>query len=61
VGDAHGAVGRVDRLAAGAAGAEDVDAQVLLLDVDIDVPGFRQPRPVLLMSRISICQARNSA
>ena len=37
VGDAHGGVGAVHVLAAGAAGAEHVDAQVLLLDVDLDV------------------------
>ena len=34
VGDAHGRVGRVDALTAGAARAEDVDADVLLVDLD---------------------------
>ena len=37
MGDAHGAVGGVDRLAAGAARPEHVDAQILLVDLDIDL------------------------
>ena len=37
MGDAHRAVGRVDRLAAGAARPEDVDAQVLVVDLDVDL------------------------
>src|SRR5690606_10292174 len=37
VGDADRAVRRVDRLPAGAARAEDVDAQILLVDVDVDL------------------------
>ncbi len=37
VGDPDGGVGRVDRLATGPRGAEDVDLQVLLLDRDVDV------------------------
>ena len=40
--DAHRAVGRVDRLAAGARGAEDVDAQVLVVDLDVDLLGLGQ-------------------
>ena len=42
MGDAHGGVRGVDALAAGAARAVDVDAQVLLLDVDLDVVCLRQ-------------------
>ena len=42
MGDAHGAVGGVDRLAARAAGAEHVDAQVLVVDLDVDLLGLRQ-------------------
>ena len=38
------AVGGVDRLAARAAGAEDVDAQVLVVDLDVDLLGLRQHR-----------------
>ena len=34
--DAHGGIGHVDVLAAGAAGAEGIDAQVLVLDIDLD-------------------------
>ena len=34
--DAHGGLGLVDVLAAGAARAHDVDAQVLLVDLDLD-------------------------
>src|ERR1043165_606742 len=37
VGHAHGGVGRVDRLAAGTRGAERVDAQIFLGDLDVDV------------------------
>ena len=40
--DAHGAIGLVDVLAAGAARAHGVDADVLGLDVDIDLLGLRQ-------------------
>ena len=36
VGEAHGGVGRVDRLAAGAGRAEHVDAEVVLGDLDLD-------------------------
>ena len=39
VGDADGGVGGVDALAAGSAGAVDVDAEVFLADVDLDVVG----------------------
>ena len=42
VGDADGGVGGVDALAAGAARAEGVDAQVLVVDLDVDFFGFRQ-------------------
>ena len=35
--DAHGGLGAVDVLAAGAGGAEDVDAQILGLDLDLHV------------------------
>ena len=42
MGDAHGGVGRVDRLAAGAGGAEGVDAEVLGFDLDVDLFGFGQ-------------------
>ena len=41
--DAHRRVGHVDVLAAGAARAVGVDAQILLVDLDLDV--FRQLRP----------------
>ena len=44
MGDADRAVGRVDRLSAGAGRAIDVDPQVLVVDLDIDVLGFRQHR-----------------
>ena len=37
MGDAHGAVGGVDALPAGPAGAVDVDAEVLFVDCDIDI------------------------
>ena len=40
--DADGGVGRVDALAARAARAERVDAQVLVVDLDVDFLGFRQ-------------------
>ena len=40
--DPHRAVGGVDRLAAGAAGAEHVDAQVLVVDLDVDLLGLGQ-------------------
>ena len=39
--DAHRALGLVDVLAAGAAGAVHVDAQVAFVDLDVDVAGFR--------------------
>ena len=42
--DADGRVGRVDALAAGARGAVGVDAQVGLLDVDVDLVGLGQDR-----------------
>jgi hypothetical protein len=42
VGDADGRVGGVDRLAAGTGGAEGVDAQIFLLDFDVDFFGFGQ-------------------
>ena len=41
VGDADRRVGGVHRLAAGPGGAVDVDAQVLLLDRDVDLLGLR--------------------
>jgi hypothetical protein len=37
VGDAHRRLGLVDVLAAGAGGAVGVDAQVLVVDLDLDV------------------------
>jgi hypothetical protein len=40
--DADGRVGRVDRLAAGAGGAEGVDAEVLGFDLDVDLFGLGQ-------------------
>src|ERR1700676_504533 len=40
VGDAHGGIRGVDRLAAGAGRAESVDAQILGFDFDIDFVGF---------------------
>ena len=40
--DPHSGVCRVHRLAAGAGGAERVDAQVFGFDLDIDVLGFRE-------------------
>ena len=42
MGDADGGVGGVDALAARAAGAEDVDAQVVRVDLDLDVLGLGQ-------------------
>ena len=42
--DAHRRVGRVDALAAGAARAERVDAQILLVDLDVDFLGLGQHR-----------------
>src|SRR6266851_193424 len=44
VGDADRAVGGVDRLPAWPAGPEDVDPQILVVDVDVDLLGFRQHR-----------------
>src|SRR4029450_4699215 len=40
VGDAHGRVGGVDRLAAGAGGSVDVDLEVVLVDGDLDRVGL---------------------
>jgi hypothetical protein len=40
--DAHGRVGRVDALAAGARRAEGVDAQVVLVDFHVDLFGLGQ-------------------
>src|SRR5207253_1933594 len=40
--DAHGAVGRVDALAAGSLGAEHVDPEVLLFDLHVDLLRFRE-------------------
>ena len=40
--DPHGAFGLVDVLAAGAGGTVTVDAQIALVDLDIDFLGFRQ-------------------
>src|SRR5260370_16889218 len=42
MGDANRAVGGVDRLAAWTARAEDVDAQILLVDLDVDLFGLGQ-------------------
>ncbi len=42
--DAHGGVGRVDRLAARTGGTERIDAQVLGFDLDVHFFGFRQHR-----------------
>src|SRR5437899_6575378 len=42
MGDANRAVGGVHRLAAWTARAEDVDAQILLIDLDVDLFGFGQ-------------------
>ena len=38
----NGRVGRVDRLAARSARAEDVDAQIVVLNVDVDLIRFRK-------------------
>src|SRR5439155_9308277 len=40
--DANGGIGGVDALAAGPARAEGVDAQVLLVDLNVDLFGLRQ-------------------
>ncbi len=42
VGDPDGGVGGVDALAAGPAAAEDVDAQVVVVDGDVDLLGLGQ-------------------
>ena len=42
MGDAHGAVRGVDRLATRPAGAKHVDAQILLVDSHVHIFGFRQ-------------------
>src|SRR6266851_35656 len=42
--DADRRVGGVDRLAAGAGGAEGVDAEILGLDLDVDLFGFGEDR-----------------
>src|SRR6266436_2381022 len=44
MGDPHRTVGRVDRLAAGSACPEDVDAQILLVNADIDLLRLGQHR-----------------
>ncbi len=44
MGDPDRAVGGVDRLAAGTAGAEHVDAQILVVDLDVDLLGLGQHR-----------------
>ena len=44
VGDPDRAVGGVDRLAAGPRRAIDVDAQILVVDMDVDILGFGQHR-----------------
>ena len=44
MGDAHGGVSGVDGLAAGAGGAEGVDANVFGFDLDVDLFGLRQNR-----------------
>jgi hypothetical protein len=44
VGDAHGRVGRVDGLAAGAGRAVHVDLEVVRIDLDLDLLGLRQHR-----------------
>ena len=44
MGDAHGAIGGVDRLSAGTAGAEHVDSQILVVDLDVDFFGLGQHR-----------------
>ena len=42
--DAHGRIGGVHALSAGPARAEDIDAQVLVLDLEIDLLGFGEHR-----------------
>src|SRR4029077_5007455 len=42
MGNPHRTVGRVDRLTAGSACPEDVNAQILLVDADIDLLRLRQ-------------------
>src|SRR5437667_2295314 len=58
--DAHGRVGRIDGLAAGAGGAEGVDAQVFGVNLNVDVfsfgknsDGYRRgmPSPLLFCFR----------
>src|SRR5215471_2536958 len=44
MGDPHRTVGGVDRLASRSACPEDVDAQILLVDADIDLLRLRQHR-----------------
>ncbi|VXB95231.1 hypothetical protein BREVUG8_70089 [Brevundimonas sp. G8] len=44
VGDAHGGIGRIDVLTARAGGAEGVDADVLVVDFDLDVLDLGQDR-----------------
>ena len=44
MGDAHRAFGLVDMLAAGALRPEHIDAQVLVIDLNVDILGFRQHR-----------------
>ena len=38
---ANGGIGSVNRLTAGAAGTKDVDAQILVVDLDVDLLGLR--------------------
>ena len=42
MGDAHRRIGGVDRLAARSGGAEDIDPEVLLIDLDVEFLGLRQ-------------------
>src|SRR5690242_8657299 len=44
MGDPHRAVGRIDRLSTGPAGAKDVDAQLLIVDPYIHLFGLREHR-----------------
>src|SRR6185369_4596032 len=44
MGDAHRTVGGVHALAAGTTGSEDVDAEIVGVDLDIDLLRFRQHR-----------------
>ena len=39
--DAHRAVGRVDALTAGTTGAKHVNAQILVVDLEVDLFGLR--------------------